>query len=295
MKCLPKTVLFEVFLLAGSLFASVCFMRSDGASPSGVRSDDASPSGVRSNGASPSGGNFTEMAYVMLGGFRGILSEIVWFQADRLESRGEYSRLAQIAACMTRLEPHTPEVWCYAAWNLAFNVSASMPTAEERWNWVKAGLDLLKRDALALNPANPVLAKEVAWIYLVKLSSNLDDAADYYRREYRREIEEKGLEAAGFERYGMEKTEKAFGEQDWGTAEAAALYHLSSALDAAKGREREDLLRMAFQALLFETVRNRAKLPKLVEILDILEKEFNPKDIPALREAVANRFKKVEG
>ena len=33
-----------------------------------------------------------------LGGFRGILSEIVWFRADRLQNEGRYAEMAQIAS-----------------------------------------------------------------------------------------------------------------------------------------------------------------------------------------------------
>ena len=77
-----------------------------------------------------------------LGGFRGILSEIVWFRADRLQNEGRYAEMAQIANLLTTLEPHTPEVWAYAAWNLAYNISVMMPTSEDRWRWVESAMKL---------------------------------------------------------------------------------------------------------------------------------------------------------
>ena len=103
-----------------------------------------------------SGSAEADLVIAGLGGFRGIIAEVVWFRADRLQDEGRYSEMAQLATILTSLEPHTPEVWAYAAWNLAYNISVMMPTAEDRWRWVEAGLKLLRDDGLRLNPASPV-------------------------------------------------------------------------------------------------------------------------------------------
>ena len=71
-----------------------------------------------------------ESAFAALGGLRAIASEIIWFRADRLQEEGRYVELAQLASMLTAMEPRTPEVWSYAAWNLAYNVSVMMPTPE---------------------------------------------------------------------------------------------------------------------------------------------------------------------
>ena len=110
-----------------------------------------------------------EMIVAGLGGFRGIASEVVWFRADRLQADGKYGELAQLSTWLTYLEPHTPEVWSYTAWNLAYNVSVMMPTPADRWRWVAAGLRLLRDDGLSFNPANPELYRELAWLFLFKI------------------------------------------------------------------------------------------------------------------------------
>ena len=74
-----------------------------------------------------------EMIVAGLGGFRSIVAEVVWFRADRLQDEGRYAELAQLSTWLTYLEPHTPEVWSYAAWNLAYNISVTMPTPADRW------------------------------------------------------------------------------------------------------------------------------------------------------------------
>jgi hypothetical protein len=82
--------------------------------------------------------------FAALGGLRSLLSEIVWFRADRLQEEGRYVELAQLAHALALAEPHTPEIWSYAAWNLAYNVSVMMPTPEDRWRWVQSALVLLR-------------------------------------------------------------------------------------------------------------------------------------------------------
>lgn len=221
-------------------------------------------------------GAFADSAMVLLGGFRGILSEIVWFQADRLEAAGEYSQLSQVAATLTHLEPHTPEVWEFAAWNLAFNISASMPSDEERWRWVSSGIDLLRKDALAINHRNPSISRTLAEIYLMKVAVNLDDSAPYYRQRLRNAFETGGVEALGLEPQICRAVESKYGAQDWGTAEAHALYWADSALEGAlaKGRARGELLQQIFQALLFEYKRDSSKKAPLVQVLRTLRTEY---------------------
>jgi hypothetical protein len=87
-------------------------------------------------------------ALAALGGFRSIAAEVIWFRADRLQEEGRYVELAQLASLLTFMEPHTTEVWSYAAWNLAYNISVMMPTPEDRWRWVMAAIRLLRDEGL---------------------------------------------------------------------------------------------------------------------------------------------------
>ena len=94
----------------------------------------------------------TEGALAAFGGIRSIIAEVVWFRADRLQDEGRYVELAQLASTLSYLEPHTPEVWSYAAWNLAYNISIMMPTYEDRWRWVYAAICLVRDKGLVLTP-----------------------------------------------------------------------------------------------------------------------------------------------
>ena len=199
-----------------------------------------------------------EMIVAGLGGFRGIASEVVWFRADRLQNEGRYGELAQLATWLTYLEPHTPEVWAYTAWNLAYNVSVMMQTPEDRWRWVQAGLRLLRDDGLSFNPANPELYRELAWLFLFKMGSGLDRAADFYKAEWKKQIE--AARASGdwkslkMEPEKMKAVDDAYGEQDWTHPYASALYWAREGASVAKNIEhRHELRRIIYQALMLES------------------------------------------
>jgi hypothetical protein len=199
-----------------------------------------------------------EMIVAGLGGFRGIAAEVVWFRADRLQDEGRYAELAQLAAWLTFLEPHTPEVWAYTAWNLAYNVSVMMPTHADRWRWVDAGLKLLRDDGLHLNPGDPVLYKELAWMFLLKLGGPLDEAGGYYRAQWKAIVEgyEKTgeLEKIGLEKARMDAVDAEYGRQDWTHPYASALYWAARGLESArKLQHRAELRQVIYQTLMMET------------------------------------------
>lgn len=202
-----------------------------------------------------------EMIVAGLGGFRGIASEVIWFRADRLQSEGRYGELAQLATWLTYLEPHTPEVWAYTAWNLAFNVSVTMPTPADRWRWVSAGLRLLRDDGLSFNPANPELYRELAWLFLFKMGGGLDKAADYYQAEWKKLIE--AAQASGdwtplkMEPKKMRAVDEAYGTQDWTHPYASALYWGREGLSVAtKLEHRHELRQIIYQTLMLESRQN---------------------------------------
>ena len=71
----------------------------------------------------------TWVRYVMvgLGGFRGVISEVLWLRADRLQEQGRYFELAQLAEWINALDPRAADAWAFSAWNLAYNISAMTP------------------------------------------------------------------------------------------------------------------------------------------------------------------------
>jgi hypothetical protein len=163
-----------------------------------------------------------------LGGFRSLAAEIIWFRADRLQNEGRYAELAQLGAWLTFLEPHTPEIWAYVAWNLSYNISVMMPTPEDRWRWVESGLRLLRDDGLRLNPNSPELCREIAWLFLLKIAGDTDNAAPFYREKWS-ETAGKAQSDGKWETLSMSpgvmaEIEKKYRKLDWRDANASAVY-----------------------------------------------------------------------
>lgn len=187
-----------------------------------------------------------------LGGFRSLAAEAVWFRADRLQEEGRYVELAQLASTLAFLEPHTSEVWSYAAWNLAYNISVMMPTDEDRWRWVAAALHLLRDEGLRLNPDNPELCRELAWLFQLKIGGNLDSASPLYRRKWREIVTDAARRSAwaelGMDPRRMRTVERIYGVTDWGSPFASALYWGHVGLASAEGETRAFLRELVRQS-----------------------------------------------
>ena len=170
----------------------------------------------------------TEGALAAVGGIRSIIAEVVWFRADRLQDEGRYVELAQLASTLSYLEPHTPEVWSYAAWNLAYNISIMMPTYEDRWRWVYAAICLIRDKGLMLNPTESELYRELAWLFELKLGTNLDMAAPVYRAKWRETVEDvarrNAWEELRMDKKVMDEVTKAYGISDVADPMYSAVY-----------------------------------------------------------------------
>jgi hypothetical protein len=120
---------------------------------------------------------------IALGAFRGVFANILWIRAQKLKEEGRFYESMDLARAITRLQPRFPRVWIFHAWNMAYNISVATETAEERWMWVKAGIDLLRDEAIPKNPNDPLLHRELAWIFNHKIQAVYDDANQYYKRK----------------------------------------------------------------------------------------------------------------
>jgi len=183
----------------------------------------------------------TEGALAAFGGLRSIVAEVVWFRADRLQDEGRYVELAQLASTLSYLEPHTPEVWSYAAWNLAYNISIMMPTYEDRWRWVNAAITLLRDKGLAINPTESELYRELAWLFELKLGTNLDAASPVYRAKWRETVEDAARRGAWDElrmdRRVMDEVSKAYGMADVADPLYSAVYWAHIGRVVARNKE----------------------------------------------------------
>ncbi len=121
---------------------------------------------------------------VVLGGFKGILADVLWLRASLLQDEGRYLELVQLSDWITTLEPGISEVWSFHAWNMAYNVSVMMPKPEDRWRWVLNGIALLRDQGLLYNAGDPKLYFELGWFFQHKLGEGIDVMHLYYKRKW---------------------------------------------------------------------------------------------------------------
>ena len=193
-------------------------------------------------------------ALAAIGGFRSLAAEVVWLRADRLQEEGRYVELAQLASTLTFLEPHTPEVWSFAAWNLSYNISVMMPSLEDRWRWVEAALRLLRDEGLRLNPEEAELYRELAWLFQIKMGLDVDDAASIYRAKWREIVSAAAAKgdwaSLRMDRAAMDAVEKATGFSDWGDPLLSAVYWAGMGLRyAGRGTTRQFLEQTMVQSV----------------------------------------------
>ncbi len=127
---------------------------------------------------------FSTMA---LGGFRGLIADILWIRAGDLQQKGKYYELVQLSDWILKLQPKFSSAASYMGWNMAYNVSVACKRPEDRWRWVRRGI-LLMQEAVVMNPNDPNVYHELAWIYQHKLGNVLDDAQRYYKETMARDL-----------------------------------------------------------------------------------------------------------
>ena len=130
------------------------------------------------------------IATTALGGFRGIVVDVLWIRAMDLQQSDEYFELVQLYDWIGKLEPRSVPVWVYSAWNMAYNISVEMPSAPERWRWIQLGLAQLRDHGIPYNQRAADLYKEMAWIYQHKIGGTVDDFHWHYKIQLAADIED---------------------------------------------------------------------------------------------------------
>ncbi|MBN1556712.1 MAG: hypothetical protein JW951_01040 [Lentisphaerae bacterium] len=206
---------------------------------------------------------------IVLGGFRGLIADMLWLRASYLQDEGRTLELVQLAEWITKLEPHATEVWAFHAWNLAYNVSIMMAAPQDRWRWVLQGVALLRDDGLRYNPGDPRLYAELAWLFYHKIGGKTDRAHPYYQAQWRREMT--AVLGEGRPDYAvleadpgrlrrlredyrldpdrMRAIEARYGPLDWTRADAQAVYWAEAGRRRAGGAAAVPCERMIVRAL----------------------------------------------
>lgn len=127
-----------------------------------------------------------EMALVSMlpGGLRAWAVNFLWIRSQNLHQEERYYDARQRAEWICMLTPHHPGVWVFLAWELTWNISANTHTPEERWNWVRHGMELLRDEGIPRNPQALILYRELAWIFFFKMGLYTDEMHMTYKQRW---------------------------------------------------------------------------------------------------------------
>jgi hypothetical protein len=152
---------------------------------------------------------------VALGGFRGLIANMLWIRLADLQDEDKYFEMVQLADWITKLQPHFKTVWVHLAWNMSYNISIKFTDPADRWLWVSRGIELLRDEGLKYNPKEPELYRELAWHFQHKLGQNLDDAHNYYKAIWAEQMDKVfGKERPNFQELIAPQTEDARGRSE---------------------------------------------------------------------------------
>ena len=219
---------------------------------------------------------------VALGGFRGLIANLLWMRANDLQQDEKFFEAVQLADWITKLQPHIAIVWVHQAWNMAYNISVKFPDQRDRWAWVRRGIELLRDEGLKYNPQEPLIYRELAWFFQHKMGANLDNAHVYYKLQWAQEmIKLFGFTGMNWEELLNPQTDDArarvkqlrevykmdprfmkevdtdYGPLEWRLPETHAIYWGTYGLKHAKPEEQITLRRVIYQSLSLAAMRGK--------------------------------------
>jgi hypothetical protein len=178
-KVLATTALFAVLLL--SIAAGLAAVQSR---MNAIRIDEQLTDTEPLENAPP----MVVLTTVALGGFRGLAADWLWLRSNRMQDTGNYFEMVQLASWIVKLQPRFTGATAFLAWNMAYNVSVTFTSPEDRWRWVRRGIELIRDEALEYNPSDPELFQQLGWIFQHKMGKDLDDANRYYKTQFALEM-----------------------------------------------------------------------------------------------------------
>jgi hypothetical protein len=220
---------------------------------------------------------------VALGGFRGLIANALWIRLNDLQLEDKYFEMVQLADWITKLQPHMAAVWQFQAWNMAYNISVKFKDYEDRWRWVKRGIELLRDNGLRYNPDKTPMYRDLSWIFQHKIGAYLDDAHMLYKLRLAQEMQEvlggrpdfkqllnpttpewkervrKLREVYKMDPKIVQQVDEEYGPFDWRLPDAHAVYWAEVGRIHGRPEEQETLRRSVYQSLQAMGIRGGAR------------------------------------
>jgi hypothetical protein len=120
-----------------------------------------------------------------MGGFRGVLSTVLWIQAEEDKNNRNWLDLETKYNLIGTLQPYFTSVYVFHSWNLAYNLSAQWAEQDAKYKWILDGQAYLYKGE-EYNPGNADLMYEEGQLYAMKLGGAYERV--FYRQHWRDDI-----------------------------------------------------------------------------------------------------------
>jgi tetratricopeptide (TPR) repeat protein len=104
----------------------------------------------------------TYIASLFFGSFRAVAIDFLWIQLKRIEDEKRWYERREILRLISYFQPRNRAVWAMLGWHSAYNVANSFSDPERSWEWVRFGIEWLRRGVRQI-PDDPSLKYELAW------------------------------------------------------------------------------------------------------------------------------------
>ena len=112
-------------------------------------------------------------------GMRGIAVSLLWNKANQYKKTEDWTNFRATLRQLAKLQPYFISFWKYQAWNLTYNVSVELDDVQDRYHYVKKGIEFLK-EGTRYNRDNPSLLAELGWFTGNKIG-RADEHVEYRR------------------------------------------------------------------------------------------------------------------
>lgn len=137
----------------------------------------------------PEGKNALEAGFMALGGFRGLLADILWMRAIRFQDSARYYELKLLCDLIQKLQPTFTQIHAFQAHNMSFNLANRAGTCEDKWYWIRSGISVLEK-GLDRNTRSYALWFELGHQYAFRLSDSQMGDCKFIRNDELPNIDE---------------------------------------------------------------------------------------------------------
>ena len=122
---------------------------------------------------------------VVLGCFRTVATNILWYKAANLKEKREWVELEGVIRLIAKVQPTEMDAYLFQVWNMAYNIQYDAPTVVEGWKWVEKALDF-GQTGIERNPNHPELWRlywQIGWTISHRCASVPDQRTTYFAEQ----------------------------------------------------------------------------------------------------------------